>query len=178
MGSLQNKLSWLIDRKIELINFIKSKTNSVNTTGSLITSGTPYGDINMSTIVSNLNAFYSYGFTEVVYCRMYNASGTVASGVFPDYTSRGVYVSVTKNGTGQYTVSMTRAPDLTYDNAIFYLYTYGGHRGSTFDSNIYSTASPTSTWDASTLTWKIITGDQSDYYDGYFNIVIFAVYIA
>lgn len=179
MGSLQSKLDWLIDRKIELVNYIKNSTTYYNRSSSLNYSGT-YADITMTSVVTELNTYFPNGFVEVVYCRMFDSNGTQASGYFADYTSRGVSVSVTRNGTGQFTVSMTRAPDLVggiFDGSIYYyyLYTMGSHRGTNFETGIYSTASPTSDPDSSTLTWKLITGDEQNYYDGYFTIVIFAL---
>ena len=179
MGSLQSKLDWLIDRKIELVNFIKYSTTYYNRSSSLNYSGT-YADITMTSVVTELNTYFPNGFVEVVYCRMFDSNGTSASSYFADYTSRGVSVSVTRNGTGQFTVSMTRASDLT-NNVLegskyyFYLYSMGSHRGTNFNTGIYTTASPTSSPEATTLTWKLITGDEHNYYDGYFTIIIFAL---
>lgn len=181
MGSLQNKFDWLIDRKIELINFIKNKTTNYNTTKGYISigydTGTPYSNITFPSIITHLNTFFSRGFVEVVYCSMFTESGAVASGYFSEYFDRGVRVSVSKVSKGLFNVTVTLPTELAYPNASTILYTYGGHRGYSFNDNIYSTASLTSSSTANPQVWRLITGDKQDYYDGYFTIVIFALFL-
>lgn len=129
MGTLKEKLDWLIRRKIDIVDTINRKTNYGNTTGSSKPFTGKYSDANWDNIVKEADTFYPSGFPEVICARHYN-NGTLHTGM-PDYVRPGVSISVTRTGVGIYRVSISLPSDLYYPSWIIQV--MGGHRENNYN---------------------------------------------
>lgn len=175
MGTLKDKLNWLIDRKKDLVNYINSKTTYNNTTGSSKPFSGKYADANWQEMNKQIYAMYPSNFCEVIVYRMYTNSGSVSSGYNTNYVRSGVSISVSRASTGIFNISVTRPSDLNGFELI--AWAIGGKRGSNYNDQTYATISHTNYTTTGTSTFRLITGDQADVWEGEFTLMIMAVKI-
>lgn len=170
MGSLRQKLDWLINLKLLFVNAINNKYNqypSGKLTGNL-------GNISWSTIDTRIKAMYPKNYCEVLVHRRIDENGGTSLLSSPDYgySKPGVTYSITKLSTGIFTINVYRPQVL---GTTLVAWTVGGRRSSINDRSTYATISPTYISPTQT-TYRVITGDDNKVYQGEFVLIVMSVF--
>lgn len=174
MGSLKDKLSWLIDRKKQLVDWVNSKTQYGNTTGASKPFSGKYSSINWDDIYKQMYGFFPSGFAELIVCGHYENGSANSSYYVGHYVRPGVSISVSRFDTGKYSVSVSHPSDL--NGMEYHAFAFGGHQGSNFNNNAYATIMPMNyvTSSGTTHNYEVYVSDDVSRNDGSFTIFIFA----
>lgn len=178
MGTIIDKLQWLINRKKEIVNIINSKTDYYNTTGPTkplngVYGNTTYGKVDFTDIETQSRAFFPpVHYAELVCIRQYN-NGSLNSSHLINYLRVGVGITIARTGTGIYTGSLSRSGDMIGKKYIIHV--YGGHRESNYNNSVFASFIYTNYTTTGTTTFKIYTADDDTRNDGAFNIMVWAI---
>lgn len=173
MGTVIDKLRWLINKKKELINIINSKTSYNNTTGLSTPFTSKYSSASSSftNIVKEAACLYPMDNGEVIMSRMYTGS-TLVSGM-TNYLRPGVTFSISTEATGIYNCSISRPADLEYFS--YYVHVVGSHADSNYNSPVFASVLYTNSTSSGSTTFKIYTADDDSLNNGTFTIIVYAV---
>ena len=178
MGTIIDKLRWLINRKKEIVNIINSKTNYYNTTGpnkplNGVYPNTTYGKVSFTDIETQSRAFFPTDrYAELVCIRQYN-NGSLNSSHMTNYLRSEVGITITRTGTGIYTGSLSRSGNMIGKKYIIHV--SGGHRESNYNDSIFAGFIYTNYTTTGTTTFRIYTADDDTRNDGAFNIMVWAI---
>lgn len=172
MGTIIDKLRWLINRKKELVDIVNSKTNIYNSTGSSRPFSGTYSNPKYTDIVKETACLYPLQVGEIIMSRMYSDTTIVTS--CTNYLRYGLTFSITQEATGIYNCSISRSTDLHY--AYYYVHVGASHEGSNYNNPLFASVLYTSNvFGSSPTTFKIYTADDNSLNSGTFTITVYAI---
>lgn len=169
MGTIIQKLSWLIARKKEIVNLLNSKTNynnNVNGTSKPFTG--KYSDADWTDIVKHADTLYPTGYPEVIYVAHYN-NGTLDVS-YPYYHRPGVSLSVSRTNTGIYNCNLYIPDELDYRHISIMV--MGGHRGTNYNDAVNAGVIYKSSGYLDSMNFEVRTSDDDSLNDATFTIII------
>ena len=182
MGTLKEKLAYLVNWRKKLVDIVNSKTSTTTqTTGSVPPFYGKYSNINMTDVKTNFQCFFPPGFPMPILAVYYES--TLDTLWFN--TTNGSYLNIgnvtinkSRTNTGLYTLSFTM-PNI--GSGYYYVYPIitGGYQGTNTDTHLYACIWNTSSSyvsSGSTVSFKIRTADDASANDGGFSIMIFALF--
>lgn len=177
MGTTAAKLSYLIDRKKQIMDFIKANTVSANLSPSSLmwTSTAKYSTPTWDALINHMNSFFPIGFIEVLYAGYFYWNGSSITSNTYYYGSTGSVIgwspTISRTGTGKYTVTFTSYPGKAYYE--FYPYVMGSHKGTVFNDPAYATCKTSTHSTGSAITVKVSTSDDASCNDASFVLILF-----
>lgn len=172
MGTIKEKLAWLIDKKKKIINTINSKTSYNNTTGNSKPLSGTYGSVDWDSIIKEADTLYPSNCPEVIFLRHFtNTGGTNAS--MPNYAYPGVSLTVTRTGVGVYACVLSRPSSIIYDTLSIVV--IGGHAGSSYNGVVHAGVIITNSQLLTTSNFEIRTANDSSLDDAHFTVILSVV---
>ena len=183
MGTLKEKLAYLVTWRKKFTDLINSKTStSYQTTGSTHPFTGKYSSINMTDVKTNMQYLYPKGTPIPLFMGSYKINTSYTNLTLDSSTTSlsnlPSYPTTTRVDTGLYTLSFTM-PNI--GSGYYYVYPIitGGYHGTNTDTHLYACIWNTSSSyvsSGSTVSFKIRTADDASANDGGFSIMIFALF--
>ena len=182
MGTLKEKLAYLVNWRKKLVDIVNSKTSTTTqTTGSVPPFYGKYSSINMTDVKTNFQCFFPSGFPMPILVVYYEST----LDILWFNTTNGSYLNIgnvtinkSRTNTGLYTLSFTM-PNIGSNYCRVYPIINGSYQGTDTNSQTYACIWNTSSnyvTTGSTVSFKIRTADDASANDGGFSIMIFALF--
>ena len=169
MGTIKEKLNWLINKKKQIINTINNKTSYNNTTGYLKPFSGTYASVDWDDIIKEADTLYPSRCPEVIFIRHFtNTGGT--NGSMPNYAYPGVGLSVTRTGVGIFTCTLSRPNDIEYKPLSIMV--MGGHAETSYNNAINAGVVVTNPAYQSISSFEIRLADDNSLNDGHFTVIL------
>lgn len=170
MGTITQKLNFLITWKKNIVDLLNRKTNYYNNVNEISKPFTgKYSDANWTDIVKHADTLYPTGYPEVIYVAYYN-NGTLANLHYSYYCRPGVSLSVSRTGTGTYNCNLY-IPD-EFDYRHISIMVMGGHRGTNFNDAVNAGVIYKSSGSSNSMNFEVRTSDDDSLNDAAFTIII------
>lgn len=168
MGTIKEKLTWLINKKKQIINTINSKTSYNNTTGNWKPFSGTYASVNWDNIIKEADTLYPSRCPEVIFIRHFTDTGGTHSSM-PNYAYPGVSLTVTRTGVGVYACNLSRPSEIEYSNVSIMVMGghHAGHHNNALNAGVIMTNGL-----LTPSRFEIRLADDNSLNDGHFTVII------